>query len=515
MNTIDRRAFWVLVVMVATTALGGCDAGAPQSEAQTAQRSVSAAAAPQVTRAPEVPGEGAQAGAFELSAGGASSGASVSPAGLPDFETLVEAVGGAVVNVTVIGRSGLADTADGPEDDPLYDFFRRFGIPRPEQEEPRGRERGMGSGFIVSPDGYILTNAHVVGNASEVTVKLTDRREFSAKVIGADARSDVAVLKIDADRLPVAKLGDASRLRPGQWVLAIGAPFGFENSVTAGVVSGTARSLPGSDYVPFIQSDVAVNPGNSGGPLFNLAGEVVGINSQIYSRSGGYMGLSFAIPIDVARSVEEQIIRTGRVERGRIGISVQDMNAQLADSFGLDRATGALVSSVEGGGPGEKAGLKPGDVILRVNGERIERSSQLPTRIAALKPGTTATLAVWRERTSLELKVRVGEVKEVVARPRSSGRGAEESPGLGLTVRPLAPEERDAMTTEGTLVVTEVSGRAAIAGVERGDLILAVNGRTVRTMSELREAIKTSRRVTALLIQRDGAQVFIPVPIEQ
>ncbi len=284
---------------------------------------------------------------------------------LPDFSPLVEKYGPAVVNVEVVekpqqsngGVPGLSPN------DPFFDFFRRFGIPGPDQQQgPRGNQppvRGAGSGFIVSPDGYILTNTHVVANADEVTVRLTDRREFPAKVIGADERTDVAVIKINAANLPIVRLGDPTKIKPGQWVLAIGSPFGFENSATAGIISATSRSLPSDNYVPFIQTDVAVNPGNSGGPLFNMSGEVIGINSQIFSRTGGYMGVSFAIPIDVARNVEDQLIKTGHVVRGRIGVTIQDVNAQLAESFGLDRPRGALVSSVEKDGPASKAGLMP------------------------------------------------------------------------------------------------------------------------------------------------------------
>src|SRR5438067_119373 len=291
--------------------------------------------------------------------------------GLPDFSQLVDRYGPAVVNVEVVEKVQAA--AGGPPglspNDPFYDFFRRFGVPGPEQG-PRAHQppaRGAGSGFIVNSDGYILTNTHVVANADEVTVRLTDRREFPAKVIGADERTDVAVIKINASNLPIVKLGDPARIKPGQWVLAIGSPFGFENSATAGIISATSRSVPGeNNYVPFIQTDVAVNPGNSGGPLFNMAGEVIGINSQIFSRTGGFMGVSFAIPIDVARNVGEQLIKTGRVVRGRIGVTIQDVNAQLAESFGLARPHGALVSSVEKDGPAARAGILPGDVILSV-----------------------------------------------------------------------------------------------------------------------------------------------------
>ena len=280
---------------------------------------------------------------------------------LPDFTPLVERYGPAVVNVEVVEKPQPGGGPGLSPNDPLYDFFRRFGVPAPGAGGRAAQPpvQGAGSGFIVSPDGYILTNTHVVANADEVTVRLTDRREFPAKVIGADERTDVAVIKINATNLPIVKLGDPSRFKPGQWVLAIGSPFGFENSATAGIISATARSVPGENYVPFIQTDVAVNPGNSGGPLFNMAGEVIGINSQIFSRTGGFMGVSFAIPIDVARNVEEQLIKTGRVVRGRIGVTIQDVNAQLAESFGLDRPHGALVSSVEKDGPAAHAASPP------------------------------------------------------------------------------------------------------------------------------------------------------------
>jgi serine protease Do len=335
---------------------------------------------------------------------------------LPDFAPLVEQSGPAVVNVEVVQTAQAAGGMS--PDDPFYDFFRRFGFPTPDFGQ-RGNPqpmRGAGSGFIVSRDGYILTNAHVVAEADEVTVRLTDRREFQAKVIGVDRRTDVAVIKIPAQNLPTVRIGNPAQLRPGEWVLAIGSPFGFENSATAGIVSATSRSLPneGSNYVPFIQTDVAVNPGNSGGPLFNMHGEVVGINSQIFSRTGGYMGLSFAIPIDVAMDVRDQLVKTGKVTRGRIGVSIQNVTAQLAESFGLDRPHGALVSSVLSGGPGAKAGLKPGDVILEVNGKPIEMSSELPTVIARMKPGTDARLTVWRNGREQNIDVRVDELKEAV-----------------------------------------------------------------------------------------------------
>jgi serine protease Do len=436
---------------------------------------------------------------------------------LPDFSALVERYGPAVVNVEVVERAQQASTepGEGGSDDPFNDFFRRFGIPGP-NFSPRNSPpaRGTGSGFIVSPDGYILTNAHVVTNADQVTVRLTDRREYQAKVVGVDQRTDVAVIKIDAHGLPVVKIGDPTKLKPGQWVIAIGSPFGFDNSATAGIVSATSRSLPSDNYVPFIQTDVAVNPGNSGGPLFNIRGEVVGINSQIFSQTGGYMGLSFAIPIDVAVNVENQLIKTGRVVRGRVGVTIQDVNAQLAESFGLDRPRGALVSTVEPGGPADKAGVKPGDVILAVNGTNIERYGELSGRISNMRPGSDARLTVFRAGKQQDMDVKVAELNEQPQRAASrgaGGRGSDQAPRLGLSVRPLAPEEKQQAQTDGTLVVEQVSGPAAAAGVQPGDIILGVNGKRVRTLAELQDAAKGAGKTIALLIQRQDAQIFVPL----
>ena len=325
----------------------------------------------------------------------------------------------------------------------------------------------------------------------------------------------MAVIKISASNLPTVKLGDPSKVRPGQWVLAIGSPFGFENSATAGIISATARSLPSDNYVPFIQTDVAVNPGNSGGPLFNMAGEVVGINSQIFSRTGGYMGVSFAIPIDVARNVQEQLIKTGRVVRGRIGVTIQDVNAQLAESFGLDRPRGALVSSVERDGPASKAGLQPGDVILAVNGHPIERYGELSGSIAAMKPGSDATLQVWRGGKQQAVSIKIAELKEQQQTARTGGKpgshATDQASQLGLTVRPLDPQEKEQAQTQGTLVVEEVTGPAAAAGVQPGDIILGVNGKRVKTVKELQESAKSGGKNVALLIQREDAQIFVPL----
>jgi len=323
------------------------------------------------------------------------------------------------------------------------------------------------------------------------------------------------VLKIEGKNLPVVKLGDPSKLRPGEWVLAIGSPFSFENSVTAGIVSATARSMPSEDgLVQFIQTDVAVNPGNSGGPLFNLNGEVVGINSQIYSRSGGYMGISFAIPIDVANDVRMQLVSTGKVTRGRIGVQIQEVNAQFADAFGLDRPRGALVGQVIDGGPAEKAGIKTGDVILGVNGKTVERSTQLPAIISSIKPGTDAQLEVWRDGKSKAIAVRVDEYKEEIQKASNTEPQAPaKADKLGLSVRPLAPEERKSASTQGYLLVEDVDGPAAQAGVRPGDVILGVNGKTVKSIAELRSATANGSKTVAILLERDGGQLFLPIRI--
>jgi serine protease Do len=443
----------------------------------------------------------------------ASAGPSALAAALPNFTGLVEAYGPAVVNVSTIAgqREVRGARPELSPDDPFFEFFRGFGF-----GDPGGRPplmRGEGSGFIISADGYVLTNAHVVYEAREVTVRTTDRREYRAEVVGLDTRTDVAVLKIEAKDLPVVRLGNPEALKAGQWVIAIGSPFGFENSVTAGIVSATARSLADA-YTPFIQTDVAVNPGNSGGPLFNLQGEVVGINSQIYSRTGGYQGVSFAIPIDVAINVKEQLVATGRVERGRIGVTIQEVNQALADSFDLPRPRGALVSQVDAKGPAAEAGLKPGDVILAVDGQAIERSSEVPPLIAAIKPGKKVTLTVWRDKSERSLRVEVDELPEEPAMamrnaPPDSGTGK-----LGLAVRPLSPSERERLGTAGRLVVIDSDGPAAIAGVERGDVVLAVNGRPIASIAEFRTAVDASGPSVALLIQRDDTQIFVPVRID-
>jgi serine protease Do len=444
--------------------------------------------------------------------------------GLPDFTALVEHYGPAVVNVQVTEGRPQTQTR-GPQgadpSDPFNEFFRRFGIPNPNGQGggQRGNAppaHGEGSGFIVTADGYILTNAHVVRGATEVIVKMTDRREYPAKVVGIDDRTDVAVIKIEGKGLPVVRIGNPDSLKPGQWVVAIGSPFGMENSVTAGIVSAVARTLPDDPYVPFIQTDVAVNPGNSGGPLFNLNGEVVGINSQIYSQSGGYMGLSFAIPIDVANEVRQQLVSTGKVQRGRIGVGIQPVSAALAESFGLDRPRGALIGSVTPGDPAEKAGIKSGDIILSVNGRSVERDGELPGIISGIKPGTEVQLEVWRDRSVRRINCKVVELKEDPAQVASTAGGekGDTAAALGLTVRPLQPAEREQAQTEGTLVVEDVSGPAADAGVRQGDIILGINGTRVKSTAELQAAAKKSGKTVALLIERGDRQIFIPLKTE-
>jgi serine protease Do len=450
--------------------------------------------------------------------------------GIPDFSGLVETYGPAVVNISakhVVKRTALRSGGGGnnqlPIDpsDPFYQFYKHFFGNVPGMQGPGGDDGGdspdtpsasLGSGFIISSDGYILTNAHVVDGANVVTVKLTDKREYHAKVVGADKQSDVAVLKIDAKDLPTVKIGDPRQSKVGQWVVAIGSPYGFENTVTSGIISAKSRSLPNENYTPFIQTDVPVNPGNSGGPLFNLQGEVIGINSMIYSQTGGFQGLSFAIPINEAMKVKDDLVKTGHVSRGRLGVAVQGLNQTLANSFGLKQPQGALISSVDKDGPAAKAGLQPGDVITAVNGTAISDSSDLPTQIANLKPGTTADVTVWRDKASKDIKVTIGSFSDT--KVASNDESSSQVQGrLGVAVRPLTPQEKSGASVSHGLLVQQAGGAAASAGIQPGDVILAVNGRPVSNVDQLKQAVSQAGNSLALLIQRDNAQIFVPVDL--
>jgi serine protease Do len=431
-----------------------------------------------------------------------------------NFATIAEEQGPAVVNISV---SGMVKTSGQPgmpqldPNDPFFEFFRRFQPPGGGGggEAPT---RGTGSGFIVKSDGVVLTNAHVVADANEVTVKLQDKREFKAKVIGLDKVSDVAVLKIDAKDLPTVTIGDPQAARVGDWVIAIGSPFGFENTVTAGIVSAKSRTLPDDGYVPFLQTDVAVNPGNSGGPLFNTAGEVIGINSQIYSRSGGYQGLSFAIPIDVAMKVESQLVAHGKVSRGRLGVTIQEMTPDLAESFGLDKATGALVSGVEKGAAADKAGVQPGDVILKYNGTAVSQSSALPPLVSDSAPGSPATLTVWRKGKSQEVHMALGSLE--VAQAGADATAPVAKGQLGLAVRPLTRQERNEAQVAGGLVVEEVAdGPAKQAGLQAGDVILSVNGEMATGVDTLKSQLGKDHKRLALLVLRGDERMFVPVAV--
>jgi serine protease Do len=445
--------------------------------------------------------------------------------GLPDFSELAEKQGPAVVNIsttTQVARGNQTTPFPFDENDPAFEFFKRF-IPRPPGGgAPRGFEnKSLGSGFIVSNDGYILTNAHVVDGADEVTVRLTDKREFKARMVGADKRTDVALIKIDAAGLPAVKLGDPGQLKVGEWVVAIGSPFGFDNSVTAGIVSAKGRSLPQENYVPFIQTDVAINPGNSGGPLFNMRGEVVGINSQIYSRSGGYMGVSFAIPIDVAMDVQSQLRAAGKVSRGRLGVVIQEVSKDLAESLGLAKPMGAVVNSVEKGGPADRAGIEPGDVILRFDGKQINTSADLPRMVGATRPGTRSTVQLWRKGTTRDVAVVVGEMvdeKAAGSRPGQGGKVPEQAANrLGLVVSELTAEQKRELKMASGLVIEHVRGTGSRADLRPGDVIIAVisKGATTEVKSvdqfnKLLAQFDKGSNVT-LLIRRGEMQTFVTI----
>jgi serine protease Do len=436
-------------------------------------------------------------------------------ANLPDFTALMKQQGPAVVNV--ITKREPARTARAPQekqapDDPLQEFFRRFMPDSPERAPGPGQ--GLGSGFIISQDGYVLTNAHVVAGDGEVTVRLADaKREFKAKVIGADERTDVALLKIDATGLPTVKLGKSASLQPGEWVAAIGSPFGFENTITAGIVSATGRSLPAETYVPFIQTDVAVNPGNSGGPLINLAGEVVGVNSMIYSQTGGYMGVSFAIPIEVALDVSRQLRAEGKVTRGRLGVRIQPMTKELAQSFKLNEPNGALIATVEPGSPADKAGLKPGDVVLAYNGQEIDDPNKLPRLVAATKPGQSATLRIWRGGKAEEVKFTAAELVAETRAAKPAQDKAIKPNRLGLVVSELPPAQRRALGIEYGLVVE--SAEAGRTPLRPGDVIVGVGRESVKSVEDFDRLIGEQKQgdTVALLVRRGEATVYVPVEV--
>ena len=445
---------------------------------------------------------------------------------LPDFTEMVKNNGDAVVNISTTQKvpEGQIDSDQQvmPQDVPpeLEDFFRHFFQGPGRGMVPR-ETNSLGSGFIISKDGYVLTNHHVVNNASEIVVKLKDRRELLAKLIGSDESTDVALLKVDANELPVVEIGSPDQLQVGEWVLAIGTPFGFEQSVTAGIVSAKGRSLPDGNYVPFIQTDVAINPGNSGGPLFSMQGKVVGINSQIYSRSGGYMGLSFAIPIDVAMNVAEQIKAKGKVSRGWLGVQIQDVTRQLAESFGMDRPHGALVAKVIPGGPAEKAGVQIGDIIVEFNGRVIETSGELPPIVGMTPVEEAAKLKVIRQGDREELKVKIGllPAQQAQLAPGSSNMPETNVNRLGVTVADLNDEQRQQLQVEknGVLVQKVGKGIALDAGIQPGDVILRVQNTPVRDVAEFNKIVAKlpTDKSIALLIQRNGSPVFLAFKIEK
>ena len=431
--------------------------------------------------------------------------------GLPDFTELVDQVGPSVVNIRTVERSRGASGGGAP-DEQMLEFFRRFGIPLPpnaprQQRPDRGEEeipRGVGSGFIVSVDGFVMTNAHVIEGADEVIVTLTDKREFKARIVGSDRRTDVAVVKIEATGLPSVKLGDASRVRVGEWVMAIGSPFGLENTVTAGIVSAKQRDT--GDYLPFIQTDVAINPGNSGGPLINMRGEVIGINSQIYSRSGGFQGISFAIPIDEAVRVADQLRTSGRVTRGRIGVQIGEVNKEVAEAIGLGRPQGALVRGVEAGAPAQKAGIEAGDIILQFDGKAIEKSSDLPRLVGNTKPGSRATVTVLRRGSQRDLSVTVAELEPERATRRTQGQEQRPPAGaqvqtMGLTVSELTEALKSELKLRGGVRVDASDGAGARAGLREGDVIVAVGNVEVNNVREFEQAMARADKSKPIVVQ--------------
>jgi len=456
---------------------------------------------------------------------------------LPSFADLVEKHGPAVVNIRTEARATRTQIPGLSEDDPMFEFFRRF-MPPDQRGAPRGREDrngksgpraplrpfGLGSGFVISADGYIVTNAHVIENAEEIYVRFTDKREMKAKVIGADKRSDVALVKVEAANLPVLKLGDSSTMRVGEWVVAIGSPFGFTSSVTAGILSAKSRDLPAdstaSDAVPFLQTDVAVNPGNSGGPLFNLKGEVVGINSQIFSRTGSYAGISFAIPIDYATNVIDQLKKSGKVTRGRIGVAIQNVTRDLADSLGLSRTDGAAVGTVEEDSPAAKAGVEVGDVILKLDGRTVESSADLSRSVRAVRPGQKITVSVWRAGKVRDLVITVGEFKDEETARTASAQGKKEAakPGrLGLAVTEVSAEQKKALKVQGGVAVEAVDGASLAAGVQPGDVILRVNNADIKDLKGYNDTLAKldRKKPVALLIRDENGTRFVTLKAEE
>lgn len=432
---------------------------------------------------------------------------------LPDFVQLVEKYGKGVVNISTVREARVVEGADPFGFDERHaEIFRRFGFPFPFGGGPRQEpeRRGTGSGFIISADGLILTNHHVVDGADEIKVRLTDNREFTGKVLGSDAETDIAVVKIDAKDLPYLTMGNSDELKVGEWVAAIGSPFGLDNTVTSGIVSAKSRKLPSDQYVPFIQTDVAVNPGNSGGPLFNMKGEVVGINSQIFSTSGGFMGLSFAIPSNLAMQIKDQLVKNGKVTRGRIGVVIQSVTQDLAESFGMKTPKGAIVSQVEKDGPAAKAGLQEGDIITAVNGRAIDDSVDMPVIIGSMAPGSIAKLSIIRNNKDMTLDVKVEEAPNESASSNASKTAAANK--LGVTVRPLNDEEKAKAETEG-LLVTESTGAARKAGIREGDIIVNVNGVKIKKTDDLARVLEKNKNLRVLVQRRDG-RIFIPVRLK-
>ena len=429
----------------------------------------------------------------------------------PNYRAIVSRNQAAVVGITTAGpiqTSGPQEFSfggQGDDENPFSQFFR--GLP----QRPHGVQHAQGSGFLISSDGLVLTNAHVVDGAKEVTVKLSDHREYKAKVLGADKSSDIAVLKIDGHSLPTVSIGDSDKLGVGDYVLAIGEPFGLKETATAGIVSAKGRSLPGDGYVPFIQTDAAVNPGNSGGPLFDAAGSVVGINAQIYSNSGGFQGVSFAIPINVAVQVKDQIVKTGKVAHSRLGVEVQTMNQTLADSFKLKTPNGALVAKVVPDSAAAQAGIKVGDVILKFNGDAIVDAGQLSQHVGVTAPGSKASLEIWRDGKTVDVTATIGNAATLASADEESGDGSQAK--LGLALRPLNSEERQEAGIAGGLVVEEAQGRAADAGIQRGDVVLSVDGTPVQSVGQLRKMVKDHDKQIALLIQRGDARLFVPITL--